>query len=232
MAFIPARQNSKRLPRKNLRNLCGKPLIFWTIQAAINSSFDIKVHVSTDSEEIRKVSLACGAEAPFLRSSANSTDFSHPIDAFKETVEFYKVKGELFDYVILLQPTSPLRTTRDIDNALAYLLSCEPSDTVSVISVSETAVPKHWMFELDHDGSASQFVFSMKKHLSIRSQDSKRQFYVNGSIYAAKVSDVLSFNSFYIPEGRTEPLIIPRQRSIDIDTYDDLKLAEYFMTAP
>ncbi len=122
IAIIPARGGSKRLPCKNIRDLCGKPLIAWTIEQAKNSKFIDKVVVSTDDEEIAAISREYGVDVPFLRPKELATDESPSIDLIKHALDFFKKKGETYDIIILLEPTSPLRKKNDIDAAINLFL--------------------------------------------------------------------------------------------------------------
>ena len=228
IAFIPARKGSKRVPGKNLRPLMGKPLVAWAIEAAKMCSYEMLIHVSTDCSDIADVAKKHGAMVPFLRSKEYASDESHQHEAFEETIVKYRYLGMNFDYAINLQPTSPLRSNDDIDKALQYLIENKKNHIRSVVSVSEVSKPLDWSVRLDEDGSMSSFVRKAKK-LNLRSQDATPTYALDGAIYAGHISDILKHKSFYIPVGRVQPLVMPANRSIDIDTEFDLKLAEFLL---
>ena len=165
LAIIPARGGSKRLPGKNIKDLNGKPLIAWTIDAALRSKYIDKSVVSTDDEIIAEISQKYGAEVPFIRPKELATDTASSIDVILHAINFYKTKGEPFEYVILLQPTSPLRTTEDIDHAFEML----NEETKAIVSVCETEHPPLWSNTLPKDLSMKDFL--AKEILNKRSQD-------------------------------------------------------------
>ncbi len=132
LAIIPARGGSKRLPRKNVMNLAGKPLIAWTIEAALNSTYIDEVMVSTDDREIAEIAQQYGASVPFFRPTELATDLTSTFDAIKHTLDFYAEMGEKYDFSVLLQPTSPLRESRHIDNAINLLKTKNVCDYMHV----------------------------------------------------------------------------------------------------
>jgi CMP-N-acetylneuraminic acid synthetase len=141
LAIIPARGGSKRLPRKNILDLVEKPLISWTIEAALGSKYIDRTIVSTDSQEIADISKKYGADVPFMRSIDLANDESTSIDVVLNLLKKLEEVGELYDYIILLQPTSPLRTTQHIDESVE-LLQLTNSD--AVISVCEAEHSPLW----------------------------------------------------------------------------------------
>jgi CMP-N,N'-diacetyllegionaminic acid synthase len=229
LAFIPARKNSKRLPNKNIKILNGKPMIAWTIEAALKSKFDMTVHVSTDSKKIAAISEAYGAQVPFLRSPNLARDESDQFEALLECIHSYKEVGVEFEYIINLQPTSPLRTADDIDQSINLFKKYTKFGCKSVISISQNSYPSEWIFQLNDKSLMNEFVQLRKSSFQKRSQDFNQSFYLNGSIYLARVADVLLHKSFYIPEGDTIPVMIPKSRSVDIDDEVDFLLAEFWM---
>ena len=229
LAFIPARSGSKRLPRKNLSLIEGKPLVAWTIDAALRSKYDMTVFVSTESQEIAEVARKYGADVPFLRSIEFASDFSHPFEAHREALKNYEFYGESFDFTIILQPTSPLRNVEDIDQALDLLTQNYPVGCRSVISVTEMKHPSEWIFGIDVDGTINGFIRKSLNSLTQRSQDLKVNYRLNGAIYAGAVQDLLKYESFYIPNGNVLPLFMPENRSVDIDTISDLEFARFLI---
>lgn len=221
LGLIPARSGSKRLPGKNTRPLLGKPLIAWTIEAALASRYLDKVIVSTDSEEIAEVSRKYGAEVPFMRPKELATDEAksedvvlHSLKYLEDTVNYSP------DIIVLLQPTSPLRTTEDIDKALELFFKGKHN---SLISVYEA--PKHylWLFEAK-EGSLKP-VDCLKLKLS---DDPLHKFYVpNGAIYIADTETFKKKKTFYIE--KLSYYIMPYERSIDIDIELDLIIAQIIL---
>ena len=133
LAIVPARGGSKGLPGKNIKELCGKPLVAWSIEAGLKSKYVDEVMVSTDDEKIAEISKKYGANAPFLRPSELASDTATTFDAVKHTIDYYKneLKKE-FDYIVLLEPTSPLREVCDIDRAIEILLESKADSIVGI----------------------------------------------------------------------------------------------------
>ena len=154
LAIIPARGGSKRLPRKNILDLAGKPLIAWTIEAALNSKYIDRIVVSTDDQEIANISIKYGAEVPFLRPKSLATDDASSIDTVINVLGEVEIINQHYEYIVLLQPTSPLRTEIDIDKAIELL---EKKSADSVISVCEVDHPSHWINTLPDDGNMQLF---------------------------------------------------------------------------
>ena len=216
LAIIPARGGSKGIPHKNIINLCGKPLIAHTIGAAKQSAYIDTVLVSTDDVDIQRVSEDYGASVPFLRDAKIASDEARTISVVVDAVNRLQAIGQNFDVVVLLQPTSPLRTTEEIDVAIDVFFQNEMKGVVSVI------VAKVSPFLLRTiKGSQLQRIIS--ENSTIRRQDMPTYYEVNGAIYINAISDItesLSFNDNPIP------YIMNREHSVDIDTWDDLDEAE------
>ena len=215
LAIIPARSGSKRLPNKNILNLAGKPLIAWTIEEAKKSKYIDKIVVSTDSEQIAEISTQYGAEIPFLRPAELAQDTTSSIDVIKYCLENIK---ENFDYLMLLQPTSPLRTSEDIDNAINLL----DENTLAVVSVCETEHSPLWSNTLPEDLSMENFLRPEVKNK--RSQDLPKYYRLNGAIYIAEINYFYRYNSFF--GHKTKALIMKQEHSIDIDTKLDFLFSE------
>ena len=220
LAIIPARGGSKRLPRKNILDLNGKPLIAWTIEAALKSKYIDKTIVSTDDKEIADISTKYGAEVPFIRPAHLSTDTASSIDVVFHAVEFLKKNNEQYDIVILLQPTSPLRTTKDINKALEML----NNKTKAVISVCETDHSPLWSNTLPEDHSMKDFIRPEMRNM--RSQDLPKYYRLNGALFISEI-DYLFLNSGFYGEN-TKAFIMPQGRSVDIDTKEDWVHAERY----
>lgn len=223
IAIIPARSGSKGLKDKNIRNLNGKPLFAYSIEAAIASEIFDTVHVSTDSREYAELAEAYGADEPFLRDVQNASDSSSSWDAVREVLRKYDENGKHFDVCILLQPTSPLRTADDIKAAYA-LFKAKKAD--SLTSVTEVDHPIQWCFKLDDS-------CSMKNFASSPYEDSRRQilekyYRENGAIYIVSTSKIVDpLFEFYTE--RCIAYIMERGRSVDIDTLQDFIIAEAIM---
>jgi len=218
LALIPARGGSKRLPRKNIRPLLGKPLIAWTIEQALISKYIDRVIVSTDDKEIAEVSQKYGAEVPFMRPKELATDEAGSVDVILHALKYLEDADNYSpDIVVLLQPTSPLRTTEETDKALELFFTNKYD---SLISVYEA--PKHylWLFESKED--------FLRPFACLRSKlaDNKpHKFYVpNGAIYIANSETLKKNKTFYTK--KLSYFVMPYERSIDIDTELDLIIAE------
>ena len=218
LAIIPARSGSKRLPNKNILNLAGKPLIAWTIEEAKKSKYIDKVVVSTDSEQIAEISRQYGAEIPFLRPAELAQDTTSSIDVIKYCMENLK---DDFDYLMLLQPTSPLRTYEDIDNAINML----DENTLAVVSVCETEHSPLWINTLPDDLSMENFLRPEVKNK--RSQDLPKYYRLNGAIFLAEIEYFYQHNDFYGP--KTKALIMSKEHSVDIDTELDFMICSYIL---
>jgi CMP-N-acetylneuraminic acid synthetase len=219
LGLIPARGNSKRLPRKNIIELYGKPLIAWTIEAALGSKYIDRVIVSTDNQEIANIAKKYGAEVPFIRPSELATDEATTIDAVLYSLGQLEEVGEKYDYIALLQPTSPLRTTQNIEESIE-LLQTKNSD--AVISVCEAEHHPLWSNVLPDDLSMDNFLDASVKNK--RSQDLPKQYRINGAIYISSVKKLKKENSFFLSDNCIA-YIMKKNVSIDIDTMDDFDLA-------
>lgn len=220
IAIIPARAGSKRIIGKNTKLLAGKPLIAWTIDRALEGEF-AHVVVSTDCNEIAKIATDFGAEIPFLRSSGLAQDSSNVIDAIIEMLQFYQSQGEHFDAVLLLQPTSPFRSTNTMNKALDLFKS---SDGESVVSVCQATQHPGW-FKTIEDGVLHPFLSEGHNESSKQSQQLSQAHCLNGVIYLATPKTILNSRSFY--SNNTKALVIESEEEcIDIDTTFDWLVAE------
>lgn len=223
LAIVPARAGSKRLPGKNLRPLHGKPLIGWTLEAALQAGGIDRVIVSTDSEEIAEVSRRSGADVPFLRPPELAGDTTTTQDVVEHAIYTLVGQGERYERIVLLQPTSPLRTARHIEDALRLF---ERKRALSVISVSPAEHPPQWINRLGPDGEMDHFLDAV--HKSRRSQDFADYYQLNGAIYIADTQALLHHHSFYLDE-RCYGYVMSRRDGIDIDTEIDWYVAEALM---
>ena len=223
IAIIPARSGSKGLKDKNIRNLNGKPLLSYSVEAAIKSGLFDTVHVSTDSREYANIAAAYGADEPFLRDTLNSGDQSSSWDAVREVLRKYKEIGKEFDTCFLLQPTSPMRTAKDIEEA--YKLYVDKR-AMSLTSVTEVDHPVQWCFTLDDTLSMKDFASSPYKDK--RRQELEKHYRENGAIYIVGTEDISS-PDFDFYTKHCAAYVMDRDRSIDIDTLQDFVVAETIM---
>ena len=215
LAIIPARGGSKRLPRKNILDLCGKPLISWSIEAALKSKYISKVVVSSDDEEILNISSNFGADIikrPYELANDTATTF----DAIKHTID----NLEKYDYIILLQPTSPLRNENQIDEAIELL---EEKQADAIVSVCEMDHSPLWSNTLPKDGNMNNFL--RDEVLNKRSQDLEKYYRVNGAVYICKTDKLLENKSFFLKDN-IFAYIMDRKSSIDIDEEIDFLFAQ------
>jgi CMP-N-acetylneuraminic acid synthetase len=224
IAIIPARSGSKRLPQKNILGLSGKPLIAWTIEAALNSGLFDKIIVSTDSNHIAEISTRYGAEAPFLRPSCLSSDTATSFDVVVHALDYFSKIGEVFDTVTLLQPTSPLRTAEHIKKAFKLY---NKKNASSVISVCECEHSPLWSNIVEEDLSLENFL--EPGLLLKRSQDLPAYYRLNGAIYVCKSKALIDNRSFFTPKG-AYAYKMDTSSSIDIDNLIDFQLAQVVMT--
>lgn len=223
IAIIPARGGSKGLSGKNIKEMNGKPLIWYTINAAKKSKFVDKIIVSTDDNEIAKITKSYEVEVPFMRPKKLARDDSLAIDNYIYTIdrlnkEFNYSIGEF----IILQPTSPLRTSLDIDNAIQIF---KEKKADSVISVSEAIHPPIWSKTIDEKGILRDY-FDIKIGNKNR-QNIEKAYMPNGAIFILKYSLIKEKYSYY--SNKTYPYIMPLERSIDIDSKLDFEFAEYLI---
>lgn len=217
LAIIPARAGSKRLPNKNILQIGSKPLIAWTIEAAKESKYIDNLIVSTDSQKIYDVAKKFGANTPFLRPSELAQDDTRSIDVVIHALEFYK---DEYDYVILLQPTSPLRETSDIDGGIEH---CFAKDATTVIGVCEVVHSPLWSNTLDDSLSMDNFLDD--KYNNSRSQDLPTFYRINGAFYMSKADSVLKNETFFVKEN-IYAYIMTQENSADIDTKLDFMVSE------
>jgi CMP-N-acetylneuraminic acid synthetase len=220
IALITARGGSKGLVGKNITLLAGKPLITWSIEAALASRAIERVVVSTDDEEIARISRTAGAYVPFLRPPEISRDDSPHILASEHAIRWLDKNERIRpDYMILLQPTSPLRTTADIDAAVAL---ARQHEAVAVVSVSEAKPHPYKTYGLTPAGTLRAFVPCDISYR--RRQDLPPAFSDNGALYLNRTDSLLRDRT-YIPAG-TVPYVMPPERSLDIDSAWDLFVAD------
>ncbi len=213
VGLITARGGSKMLPRKNLLLADGKPLIAWTILAAQESKVIDELVLSSDDSEIIEVAKAWGCSAPFRRPDELASDTASSIDVILHAL------GELsgFEYLVLLQPTSPLRTAYDIDAAFMLM---ESTGAPSCVSVCEVDKSPYWMFHIDEHRRLQALLSHFPS--ATRRQDLPASYMLNGAIYIAKIDWFKRNKTFLSPQ--TVAYVMEKNNSIDIDTYEDFEL--------
>lgn len=219
LSLIPARGGSKGIPHKNIVPLNNKPLIAWTIEASLNSSFIDDTVITTDDEEIAEVSRKFGGQVPFMRPEYLAGDKARTIDAVVHAVHALSERGRDYDVLVLLQPTSPLRTSQDIDGAIHSFFEHGRAGLASVSPVTDNPI---LIRTLEPDGTMRHLIDSGS---TCRRQDMKAYYRVNGSIYINMISEIdddLSMNDN--PVG----FVMSKEHSIDIDELEDIVLAEYY----
>jgi N-acylneuraminate cytidylyltransferase len=222
LTIIPARGGSKGIPEKNTKLLAGKPLIAYSIEAAIKSEYINRVVVSTDDDEIAQISKKYGAEV-IKRPSELAQDDSSTIDAVIHVLNTLENEGYSADIVVLLQPTSPLRTQEDVDSAInLFIKNMDKCD--SLVSVCEFDHSPYWSLKVEGDYLKPNFG---EEYFKMRRQDLPKLYMPNGSIFISKKKSLLNSKSFY--NGNKIPYFMKTEESIDIDTIIDFKLAELIL---
>lgn len=218
LAIITARGGSKGVPHKNIRMVGSKPLISYTIEAARSASCVDRVILSTDDPEIAKVALDYGCEVPFLRSPELASDTASSIDVVLDALN--RCPG--FDYFVLLQPTSPLRTAGDIDECARI---CIARNSPACVSVTEVNKSPHWMYRMTKEHTLSAILSPIS---ALRRQDLEKFYVLNGAVYFAHCNFFIKNKTFLNP--LTTAYIMPPERSIDLDTILDFKYFEFLIS--
>ncbi len=219
LAMIPARGGSKGVPGKNIRPLGGKPLIAWTIEAARRSGLIDRLVLSSDDAETIRIARAWGCEAPFVRPAELARDDTPGIAPAQHCVQ--AIPG--YDYLVILQPTSPFRTADDIDGAIRR---CVGARARALVSVSEAAQHPSWMFSLDPSDRLTPLLAGTPP---ARRQDLSGVFALNGAIYVARCDWLATAPTFIGPD--TLAYVMDRKRALDIDTAFDFAVAEVLAAA-
>ena len=221
IAIIPARSGSKGLPDKNIKILNEKPLLAYSIEAAIFSGCFDTIMVSTDSEKYAEIARACGAEVPFLRSERTASDSASSWETVLEVLDMYQDLGKNFDTFCLLQPTSPMRTAEDIKAAYQEF---HEKNALAVLSMTELEHPLSWCGLLGKGNSLDGFI---KKTANKQRQAQDTYYRPNGAIYIVSIPEFKK-DQFLYREG-SYAYIMPKERSVDIDTEFDFRFAEFLI---
>lgn len=219
IAIITARGGSKGLPGKNTMVVGEKPLIAWTIEAAQNTQLVDRLILSSDDNEIISIANQFSCESPFKRPDELATDEASIYDVIIHALDAIE---ESYDFVVLLQPTSPLRTAEDIDECIKL---CHQSNTPSCVAMCETPKSPHWMYQLDNTKRITPILDG--KSQNSRRQDLPAAYVVNGAVYVAR-TDWFRENKTFI-DAETCAYIMPYERSIDIDSAWDMKLLQFII---
>ena len=220
LAVIPARGGSKRLPNKNILDLAEKPLIAWSIEAGLHSKYIDRVVVSSDSDDILDIAKNIGTDI-IKRPNELASDTATSFDAIKHAINN---TIETFDYVILLQPTSPLRNNCHIDEAFELLIKTNATAIISVVEMDHSPL---WSNTLPKDSSMVSFL--KNEVLNKRSQDLVKYYRLNGAIYICKSEKLLKEKSFFLKEN-IYAYKMDRESSIDIDDGFDFSIAEFLIS--
>lgn len=219
VALIPARGGSKGIPQKNIKDLAGKPLIYYTIDAAKRSSYIDEIFVSTDDIQIAEISRSYGAKVPSLRPEELAQDTSSTVDVVLHALNTFFDFAEYYA-LVLLQPTQPLRTEHDIDKSIELFFENEGKSLVSISEVNDHPLLMRY---LKQDFSLNKI---LEKKSNLRRQDMEKVYRVNGAIYINKISEINEFTSF---NDNVTGFLMEKSHSVDIDEMSDLALAEYYM---
>ncbi|WP_432702107.1 cytidylyltransferase domain-containing protein [Lysinibacillus sphaericus] len=220
LAVIPARGGSKGITRKNIRNLAGKPLIAWTIEKAQKSKYISRLILSSDDDEIIEVAKKYGCDVPFKRPKELAQDDTPGIEPVIHSVQY--MSDEEYDYVVLLQPTSPLCTVEDIDGCIELALK-ENSDFV--VTVTESDKSPYWMYKISNTGYMQPLI--EQESLVTRRQALPKAYSLNGAVYVGKVDKLLKERTFLT--SKTKAFSMPSERSFDIDSEIDFMICEQIL---
>jgi CMP-N,N'-diacetyllegionaminic acid synthase len=221
LGIIPARGGSQGVPRKNIRLLCGKPLLQYTAEAALAAKNLSRIILSTEDEEIAEVGQTCGLEVPFRRPAELARDDTPTLAVVQHAVGWVEDRGELYDFICLLQPTNPLRKAQDIDACLKMLAQGDMDSVVSVLPVPHDYNP-HWVYLLDQEGLLRLSTGESTPYP--RRQELPPAFHREGSVYVTRRDVLMKDNSLY--GKRTIGYVMDPKRHVNIDGPEDWKAAE------
>lgn len=217
IAIITARGGSKRIPRKNIKTFLGKPIIVYSIEAALASGIFDEVMVSTDDGEIAQIAKEAGANVPFMRSKETSNDFATTTDVLLEVLREYEANGKKFDYMACLYPTNPFISPEKLKKAMELI---SENDYAEVLPVVQFSFPPQRSYVLDEEGT---LVYKWEEFKNSRSQDLQKMYHDAGQFYFYDVKKYIENKGV---KGKIYPLICPEHEVQDIDTEEDWKMAE------
>jgi CMP-N,N'-diacetyllegionaminic acid synthase len=222
LAIIPARGGSKGIPKKNIINVNDQPLITYTIETTKKSQHLDKVYVSSDSDEILQVAKDHGA-ATLKRPEHLAGDTIQNHEVLQHIIHELEAQGETYDYVLWLQPTSPLRTGADIDSAIEKLIA---EKNTMLLSITEADFPPDFLITLEDDVINFQ---NTKLFEDVRRQNLPQYYMLNGAIFIFQKDFLLQATAYPFAEKKTSFYLMPKNRSIDIDDLDDLVIVESYL---
>lgn len=217
IAIITARGGSKRIPRKNIKDFCGKPILAYSIEAAIESRMFDTVMVSTDDKEIAEIAIRYGAKVPFYRSEKTSNDFATTNDVLLEVLAEYEKRGERFDLGCCIYPTAPFITAEKIAEAVKTLSDSEAETLIPVVSFS---YPPQRAMVIENE----RLIFRYPQYIDSRSQDLEKHYHDVGQFYVFKTDAFLKNRKLML--GDILPYVISEKEVQDIDTQTDWEIAE------
>jgi len=221
LSIIPARGGSKGLPRKNIIDLAGKPLISWTIDASLTSKHITKTIVSSEDDEILKISQQYGADI-IKRPTELAHDSSNSEDVIKHVLEEFTKANTIFDYIVLLQPTSPLRSADNIDSAFEIIFNTNATAIISVCEIDNKVLKAFLKTNVGYLKGISNNSFPF-----MRRQDLPKVLLPNGAIYIISTSEFLQNNKLFT--DKTLPYQMSKNESVDIDSIEDIYKIESFL---
>lgn len=219
LAIIPARGGSKRIPKKNIKEFLGKPIIAYSIEAALESNLFDEVMVSTDSDEIKEIAIQYGAKVPFLRSEKASDDYATTFDVIKEVIDTYKAKGEVFKYACCIYATAPFVSQSRLISSFELI---EKNNYDSVFPAIEFGFPIQRSLRIVNDQNKMELVYP--EHELSRSQDLESRYHDAGQFYWLNIKEIMSKGKVWT--GNTGVQLITELEGQDIDSEIDWKLAE------
>lgn len=217
IAIITARGGSKRIPRKNIKEFLGKPIIVYSIEAALASGIFDEVMVSTDDEEIARIAMEAGASVPFMRSAQTANDYATTTEVLLEVLREYEANGKTFDYMACLYPTNPFITPEKLKKAMKLI---SENDYAEVLPVVQFSFPPQRAYVLDEDDT---LVYKWEEFKNSRSQDLEKMYHDAGQFYFYDVKKYIENEGV---KGKIYPLICPEHEVQDIDNEEDWKMAE------
>ena len=225
LGIIPARGGSQGVPRKNIRLLCGKPLLQYTAEAALAAKHLSRIILSTEDEEIAEIGRTCSLEVPFQRPAELARDDTPMLSVVQHAVKWVEDRGDRYDFICLLQPTNPLRRAEDIDACLTMLAEGDMDSVVSVLPVPHDYNP-HWVYLLDQEGLLRLSTGESTPYP--RRQELPPAFHREGSVYVTRRDVLMKDNSLY--GKRTIGYVMDPNRHVNIDGPDDWKAAEQLLS--
>jgi N-acylneuraminate cytidylyltransferase len=218
LAIIPARGGSKRIPKKNLKDFLGKPIISYSIKIAIESKLFDEIMVSTDDEDIAEIAIRYGAKVPFFRSVENSDDHATTIDVIEEVLNEYKLRNKIYDYTCCIYPCAPFLS---VENLQKSFLKLQVNNYDCVFPIVRYSYPIQRAVRLNHSGSIVMF---QPEHIHTRSQDLEASFHDAGQFYFMNTARIIRSRNLWT--DNTGYIELSDMESQDIDTIADWKLAE------